>query len=127
MSAETGNSCIICNGSGTMPHLDNPEKSGVCEGCKGKGSILRCRCGGTGKISRRIDKRRTQKGAGDTCTKCNGKGHASIKIANLRRAISTTGLIVKADTFARHWWPFYKDIVERIAQEEEKAKQAFRK
>lgn len=122
---ESGNHCLICNGSGFMQFSDTAQSPAVCEGCKGKGSIFRCRCGGTGLITRRIDKRRTAKGTGNTCTKCNGNGFAQLKAANLRRAMASAGTNIKADSFGRHWWPFFNNVLEAMRLEERKASKAF--
>ncbi len=100
----------------------------VCEACDGKGSIsARCRCGGKGEVLDRIATKEQGTPVFKTCERCSGKGFASIKSANVHRAIQMNIPDLHQSSWSRNWKPFYEKLVDTLRQGERHAAVEFEK
>lgn len=100
----------------------------VCEACDGKGSIsARCRCGGKGEVLDRIATKEQGAPVFKTCERCSGKGFASIKSANVHRAIQMNIPDLHQSSWSRNWKPFYEKLVDMLRQGERHAAVEFEK
>lgn len=149
-SASTSVACHSCSGTGFIsgyedvikhpgifdadgaevvaPKIKNEPVKRVCGVCEGKKVVLaRCRCGGKGEVLDRIATKEQGAPVFKTCERCSGKGFASIKSANVHRAIQMNIPDLHQSSWSRNWKPFYEKLVDTLRQGERHAAVEFEK